>query len=306
MTQPKDELFDLGYQRYEGPREGRMRARKALYVHGLRTVLGLGRGARAKVLPVLLFIAIIIPALVFSFIASLADFGDILPSHADYYRIVSVILLLFSAIMAPELLSPDRRDRVIDLYFTRPLTSTDYVAARWLAFFTITLALVYVGQVVLFAGFTLAASSPWDHIRDSWSEIPRFLAAGFAIAVFTTTLPLAVAAFTTRRAIGSAIIIGIYVISLPFAMVLTACEEGPSQNCEPVAGEAGKWFSLVNIGNVPIVVSDLIFDEEFNPNERREHVSARELPVVVPVGWYLVLTGGLALTLVWRYRRLEI
>ena len=306
MTQPAGELFDLGYQRYEGPREGRARARKALYVHGVRTAFGLGRGPRAKVLPFLLFVAAIIPALVFSFIASVADLGDTLPSHADYYRIVSVILLLFSAIMAPELLCPDRRERVMDLYLSRPLSSTDYVGARWLAFFTITLALVYAGQVILFIGLTLAADSPGDHIRDTWLEIPRFLGAGLAIAVFTTTLPMAVAAFTTRRAIASAIVIGIYVISLPIAGILTACEDGPSQNCQPVTGEAGKWIALVNIGGVPILVSDLIFDEEYDPNELRENVSARELPEAVPAGWYLMLTSGLGFTLVWRYRKLQI
>ena len=306
MTQPTGELFDLGYQRYDGPREGRMRARKALYVHGVRTTLGLGRGSRAKALPLLLFAATIIPALLFSFIASLADFGDALPSHADYYMIVSVILLLFSAIMAPELLCPDRRERVMHLYLARPLTSTDYVAARWLAFFTVTLLLVYAGQVILFIGLTLAADSPGAHLRDTWLEIPRFLGAGFVIAVFTTTFPMAVAAFTTRRAIASAIVIGIYIISLPISASLTHCEGGRSENCVPITGEAGKWFALLNIGGVPILVSDLIFDEEYVPNERREHVSARELPGAVPVGWYLILTGGLALTLVWRYRRLEI
>ena len=306
MTQPTGELFDLGYQRYDGPREGRARARKALYVHGVRNTLGLGRGSRAKVLPFLLFVATIIPALIFSFIASLADFGDALPSHADYYTIVSVLLLLFSAIMAPELLCPDRRERVMHLYLARPLTSTDYVAARWLAFFTVTLALVYAGQVILFIGLTLAADSPGAHLRDTWLEIPRFLGAGFAIAVFTTTLPMGVAAFTTRRAIASAIVIGIYIISVPVAAILSSCHDGPSEDCQPITGEAGKWFDLLNIGGVPILVSDLIFGESYDPNERREHASARELPDVVPVGWYLMLTGGFGLTLVWRYRKIQI
>ena len=64
MTEPRGEVFDLGYQHYQGPREGRMRARKALWANGVRTALGLGRGTLAKVLPALLFIAVMIPALV--------------------------------------------------------------------------------------------------------------------------------------------------------------------------------------------------------------------------------------------------
>ena len=53
-------------------------------------------------------------------------------------------------------------------------------------------------------------------------------------------------------------------------------------------------------------MSDIIFNEEYDPSESRENASARELPEAVPVGWYLMLTGGLAFTLVWRYRKLEI
>ena len=37
MTAPEGQIFDLGYQNYDGPREGRMRARKALFVNGVRT-----------------------------------------------------------------------------------------------------------------------------------------------------------------------------------------------------------------------------------------------------------------------------
>ena len=37
MTESQGELYDIGYQHYEGPREGRMRARKAVWMNGLRT-----------------------------------------------------------------------------------------------------------------------------------------------------------------------------------------------------------------------------------------------------------------------------
>ncbi len=42
------------------------------------------------------------------------------------------------------------------------------LAARWLAFFAITLLLVYSGQIVLLAGLILSASDPVDYIRDNW------------------------------------------------------------------------------------------------------------------------------------------
>ena len=310
MTEPRGEVFDLGYQHYHGPREGRMRARKALWMNGVRTALGLGRGTLPKVLPVLLFVAVMIPALVAILIASLADVGDDLVDHADYYRIVSVILVLFSAIIAPELLCPDRRDGVINLYLVRPLTTTDYVAGRWLAFFSATLALVLFGQVVLLIGLVLAAEEPLDYFRDNWLDIPRFLLAGIVVAVFTTTLPLAVSAFTTRRAYAAAFVIGVFIISAPVAGILGGCDEDSERSantareqCEPWTGETGKWLALINIPQVPMHVNDLVFDVETG---NRVSGLVEELPDMVPVGWYMLLMAGAGFALWWRYHRIKV
>jgi ABC-2 type transport system permease protein len=96
MTEPRGEVFDLGYRHYEGPREGRMRARKAIWMNGVRTALGIGRGWGSKVLPVLLFIAVMVPALVISIVASQTGLGNAdLPGHEDYYQIISTLLVIF-------------------------------------------------------------------------------------------------------------------------------------------------------------------------------------------------------------------
>jgi len=308
MTEPHGEVFDLGYQHYDGPREGRMRARKALWINGVRTALGLGRGSLAKALPALLFVAVMIPALVAVLFASVADVDADIVDHADYYRIVSVILVLFSAIIAPELLCPDRRDGVINLYLVRPLTTTDYVAGRWLAFLSVTLALVLFGQVVLLMGLTLAAEEPLDHLRDNWLDIPRFLLGGLVVAVFTTTLPMAVAAFTTRRAYAAAFVIGVFIISIPVAEILSECAEERERGriegpCEPRTGEPGKWLALLNIPQIPMHVNDLIFDVD---DEDRTNGRVTELPDIVPVGWYLLFVAGPGFALWWRYRRISV
>ena len=128
MTEPHGEVFDLGYRRYEGPREGRMRARKAIWMNGVRTALGIGRGWGSKALPILLFVAVMIPALLISIVASQVDIGnEDLPSHAGYYQIVSIILILFSAIIAPELLCPDRPRWC---HQSLPCTAVDYYGLR--------------------------------------------------------------------------------------------------------------------------------------------------------------------------------
>ncbi len=309
MTDPIGEVFDLGYQHYDGPREGRMRSRTALWVNGVRTALGLGRGPRAKALPTLLFVAAMGPAIILTLIASLADAEELVPGHALYYQIVSITLLLFAAIIAPELLCPDRRDRVLDLYLVRPLTPVDYAAARWLAFFSITLALVYSGQVVLLIGLVLAASDPIDYLQVNWLDIPRFLGAGAVLAIFITTLPLAVSAFTTRRVYAAAIVIGLFVISSATAGGLTECQEedgraGNFEGCERPAGEAARWFGLVDIGQVPGHVNRMIFadDAQAQASELSVITVVRELNASVPIGWYILMTAMPAFLLIWRYR----
>lgn len=318
MTDATGEVFDLGYQRYEGPREGRMLARQALFVNGVRTAIGLGRGWQSKVLPGLLFVAVIVPALLFSFLASTAGIGDALPTHADFYGIVNIVILLFAATTGPEMLIPDRRDRVLDLYLVRPLTTTDYVIGRWFAFFAVMLAIVYAGQIVLFIGLTLAADEPLDYLRDQWLDIPRIFAVGAAIAAFATSIALAVSTFTIRRTYAAAIVIALFIISFPVASALTFCDEtlhdgaherlegsefGTVQECDPVTGDAAKWVALVSLPEVPLHISDLIFDED---NESDVAGLVREHNSVVPVGWFLILTIGPGFVLWWQYRRMTL
>ena len=307
MTQRTGELFDLGYQHYDGPREGRMRARKAVFIDGFRTTLGLGRGPGAKVLPFLLFGAVMTPAVVMAIITSITNNLVDVPGHDDYYEVISIVLLIFAAIIAPELLCPDRRNGVISLYLVRPLSITDYLAARWLAFFAITLILVYSGQIVLLVSLVLSAADPLEYLRDNWLDIPRILAAGFLLAAFITTLPLAVSAFTDRRAFAAAFVIGLFVISTAAGGILTGCDERHDRDrgaeCEPITGDAAKWLGLVSISRVPTNINDMIFGVEAEGQQSR---LTAELPRIVPIGWFVLLTGGLAFALWWRYQKITV
>src|SRR5262249_52983579 len=48
-------IHDLGYQHYDGPRLGRPAIIRALAWHSLRSAFGIGRGAKAKIVPLLAF-----------------------------------------------------------------------------------------------------------------------------------------------------------------------------------------------------------------------------------------------------------
>jgi ABC-2 type transport system permease protein len=296
---PQGTVFDIGYQGYHGRREGRGRARRAIFKDGLRIALGLGRGPRAKVLP-WTFIGLLAGiALIMALIAGAADRlagpGAAermnLPSHADFYGIASIILYLFAALVAPELLCRDRREGVIHLYHVRPLSGSDYVASRWAAFLTLMVAAAWLPQIILFTGLSMGDPAPAAYLRRHWLDVPRFLAAGVVMAAYITTLALLTASFTTRRAYASVFLVGLFVITTPFTAGVAQEIEGP----------AGQWISMFNLTNIPLHVNDLIFGEI---TELTEDAPAGGLPSSVLVGWYLAWTVLPAAALWWRYRRL--
>src|SRR5690606_15331260 len=55
-------IHDIGYRNYDGPRLGRAYARRSLYSQSLRGAYGLGRSVKSKVLPMLLFVVMCVPA----------------------------------------------------------------------------------------------------------------------------------------------------------------------------------------------------------------------------------------------------
>lgn len=292
-------VFDIGYQPYDGPREGRSRARRAVFKDGVRTALGFGRGTRAKVLPWFFITILGAIALIMALIAGAAErLGGPgasqelnLPSHSDFYGIASIILFVFAAVVAPELLCRDRREGVINLYLVRPLTGSDYIVARWAAFFVVMVAAAWFPQVVLFTGLSMGDPAPVTYLRSHWLDVPRFLAAGIAMAAYATTLALLTASFTTRRAYASVFLVGLFIITTPFTAGLAS----------EIGGPVGQWISMFNLTSIPVHVNDLIFGA---PSEVTEGAPAGELPAAVLVGWYFLWTAGGAAVLWQRYRRL--
>ena len=215
-----------------------------------------------------------------------------LPSHSDFYGIASIIVFVFAAVVGPELLCPDRRNGVINLYLVRPLTGSDYVVARWVAFFAVMLAAAWLPQFVLLLGLSGGDPAPLEYLQKHWLDVPRFLAAGIAMAAYAVTLALLTASFTTRRAYASVFLVGLFVITTPFTI-------GAAQE---IGGTAGQWISMFNLTNIPVHVNDVIFGEVSNITK---DAPARELGSVILVAWYFAWTLLPAGFLWARYRRLS-
>jgi ABC-2 type transport system permease protein len=292
-------VFDIGYRNYTGAREGRDRSRRAVFKDGVRTALGFGRGGKARILPWFFISVLAMIGLVMALVAGAAErIGGPgaseqmnLPSHSDYYAIAVMILFVFAAIVAPELLCRDRREGVINLYLVRPLTGSDYILSRWTAFLTVMLCTAWLPQVLLFMGLAMGAPEPVTYIGRNWMDVPRFLTAGFIMAAYITTLALLAASFTTRRAYAAVFLVGLFVISAPFTIGLA----------QELDGSAGQWVSMFNLVNIPLHVTDIIFGET---SELTGQAPARALGPTMLVMWYLVWTLIPAGILWSRYRRL--
>jgi ABC-2 type transport system permease protein len=292
-------VFDIGYQHYTGRREGRSRSRTAVFKDGIRTALGLGRGGRAKILPWFFIVLLVGIALIMALVAGAANHlggpGTAakanLPSHSDYNGIASIVMFVFAALVAPELLCRDRRDGVITLYLVRPLTGSDYIMSRWAAFLSVMSAAAWLPQIILFLGLCMGDPNPVGYLGQHWLDIPKFLAAGLAMAVYTTTLAMLAASFTTRRAYASVVLVGLFVITTPFTVGLA----------QEIGGRAGEWISMFNLTNIPVHVNDVIFGDV---SEITKDAPARALGSTVLVSWYFAWTLVPAAVLWWRYRRL--
>ena len=199
-------IHDLGYRRYEGQRLGRPAIIRALYWHSLRSAFGIGRGARAKIVPIFAFILMCLPAIVNAVAMAQHPGQQPVVDYDTYtYRLRSLIMLIFVAAQAPEMVSRDLRSHVLPLYYSRPIRRLDYPLAKYIAFTAACLLLIEIPLIILYLGNILSAgggSAVWGQTK---ALIPG-LGVGVLWAVLLAAIGLVLASFTGRRAYATGLI----------------------------------------------------------------------------------------------------
>lgn len=205
MSEPAARLHDVRYSRYDGLREPRWRSVLALTRSSVSRALGLRRSAGAKVWPFLLLalaylpvvVAVGIPLLT-SGVGAPVDPSQVL-SYSQALGLATLVLVAFSATTLPSLLTRERRDRVLTLYFATALSPAEYVLGKALAAVSL-VALVSLGPLlVLFLGTILTSGAPLETLRDSVGDLPAVLGAGLVVAVWFAALGLIAGALTGKR-----------------------------------------------------------------------------------------------------------
>jgi ABC-2 type transport system permease protein len=222
VSGPGGNIYDLGYQAYDGPRLGRRAALGALFRHALRACYGLGRGGRAKVVPFGLAALALLPAVLAVGIAALAAqapggsgaaIEDVSPVRfATYHGLIVILVMLFAAAQGPELFGRDQRYGVLPLYFSRVLTRIDYAMAKAGGLWVALLLLILIPQILLLAGRIFVAPDPVTGFGKEIAAVPQFVTQALLTAGLLGSLTALVASNTPRRAYATAIVIAIAII----------------------------------------------------------------------------------------------
>ena len=217
-SSPTGVIHDIGYKPYTGPRLGRRQILRALYVHSLRSVFGLGRGPKAKIVPWFVLVVMLIPAALNVYMSS-SDKALVLPySHITYSMMLFSVL--FVAAAAPELVSRDLRHHTLPLYFSRPLRRSDYPLAKVLALFSGVLLVEALPIVVSYIGQVASAKSGHEIWLDSRAAFPGLFAAVLQSALFSV-ISLLIASTTGRRVIATGVIAILFLVTSAISGVLT-------------------------------------------------------------------------------------
>ncbi len=206
-------IYDLGYQRYEGVRLGRRHAIWVLYVHSIRGVFGIGRSLWSKVGPMGLAVIAFVPAVFQLGIAAITPEEVEAIRPEDYFQLIEVVLAVFCAVVAPELVGRDQRTQTLSLYFSRALRRQDYALAKFAALMTGMLAITVIPQVIMFVGNGLAAADFGDYLRDEWADLPSILGSAILLSGLIAGIGLVIAAQTPRRAYSTVGIIAAFVLT---------------------------------------------------------------------------------------------
>jgi ABC-2 type transport system permease protein len=221
-------IHDLGYRRYEGQRLGRPGIIRALYWHSLRSAFGIGRGAKAKVVPILVFIIMCLPAIVNAISVAQHPGSTPIVDYDTYtYRLRTLVMLIFVAAQAPEMVSRDLRSHVLPLYMSRPLRRLDYPLAKYAAFTAACLLIVEFPLIVLYVGNIASAgggSAIWAQTR---ALIPGLLV-GLLWAMLLAAIGVFLASLTGRRAYATGIIAIYFFLTWILATLLVnIAQHGP-------------------------------------------------------------------------------
>lgn len=235
-------IHNIGYRSYDGQRLGRAYARRSLYSQSLRGAYGLGRSVKSKVLPMLLFAVMCVPAAIMVAVTVATTAKELPVEYTNYAIVMQAVIGLYVASQAPQAVSRDLRFKTVPLYFSRPIETADYVRAKFAALASALFLITAVPLVVLYVGALLAK-------LDFTDQTKGFLQGLVSVALLSLLfagIGLVISAVTPRRGFGIAAVIAVLTISYGAVSTLQAIADAQG------SGSAVPWIGLFS----PITLID--------------------------------------------------
>ncbi|KIF68903.1 membrane protein [Streptomyces sp. AcH 505] len=242
MSTDTTQIHNIGYRNYDGPRLGRTYARRSLFTQSLRGAYGLGRSAKSKVLPMILFGVMCLPAGIIVAVAVATNAKSLPLDYTRYAIVTQAVIGLFLAAQAPQTVSRDLRFKTVPLYFSRPIERVDYVLAKFGAMASALFVLTAAPLVVLYVGALLAKLDFADQTKGFGQGIVSVA----MLSLLFGGLGLVMAALTPRRGFGVAAVIA--TLTITYGAVSTVQAIAWSTD----SGSVVKWIGLFS----PITLID--------------------------------------------------
>jgi ABC-2 type transport system permease protein len=210
----------------------------------------------------------------------------------EYYGFIQIVLAVFCAVVAPELVGRDQRTQTLSLYFSRALRRQDYALAKFAALVTGLLAITVIPQVIMFVGNGLAVDDFGDYLQDKWTDLPSILGSAILLSGFIAGIGLVIAAQTPRRAYSTVAILAAFVLT---SVVGAGLFEAADQ-------DVGRFILLISPLHVVQGFTFWFFGATFDPET--QHAKADLPGVAYAIDAALVALVMLAL-LLRRYGRIS-
>lgn len=240
MTVTEARLLDAGFRGYSGPRRGIPGTTGALALSSAQRALGLRRSFRHKAFPILMAIIAFVPAIV-------SVVTQTLPAYVDYYEAIRLVVLLFIAFVAPEVICTDRRHSMLGLYFSA-VTRTTYLLAKLISVVAVIGLLALLPPLFLLAGYQVQGLGP-ESLGEAVELLGQMMAAALILGLTLGSFSLAVSSLTDRRAFASAGILAILIGAGILVAIVDTLLDVP------------RWVALFDIGAFPFEAVRRVFGE---------------------------------------------
>jgi len=251
-------VYKRGYQRYQGP----------LTTHWQR-MLVLPRFAwqrlfQQRLVRILLIASLIWPLLCAGFVylsnrldllhGFPGDLGRMLEINGQFFltfmKVQAVFSVLLAALAGPGLIAPDLANNALPLYFSRPLTRADYVAARMFTLVGLLSLVTWIPGVLLFWMQAGMAGMTW-FLHNWYLGVGIFC--GFILWIAVVSLvALASSAYVKWRIVAGGLVLGFFFLLTGIAQMVNAVLRVD-------------WGSLLNPGRSMYIVWSSMLGVELPP-----------------------------------------